>query len=114
MGVTIDLYAIDAPTKLLKILQNPKAKLESQRRVQELFCSAQHDSNSSGQTGQQEKTQADLGSARTLAAFQETTGVLYSSKHISTLALRGCNSDQHLEFACKHDQQEPMSDLAVS
>ena len=114
MGVTIDLYATDAPTKLLEILQDAKAKLESQRRVLELFCLAQHDSNSSGQTGQQENKHTNLGSARTLAAFQETTGVLYSKKHISSLALRGCNNDQFLELACKHDKQEPVSDLAVS
>ena len=113
MGVTIDLYATDARPMLLEILQDAKAKLESQRRVLEPFCLAQHDSNSSGQTGQQEKTHADLGSARTLAAFQETIGVSYSSKHISTLALRGCR-DQHLELACKHDEQEPIGDLAVS
>ena len=113
MGVTIDLHATDAWPMLLNIFQDAKAKLESQRRVLELFCLAQHDNNSSGQTGQQEKTHADLGTARTLTAFQETIGVSYSSKHISTLALRGCR-DQHLEFACKHDGKEPMSDLAVS
>ena len=104
----------DALLKLLKILQDAKAKLESQRRVLEPFCSAQHDSNSSGQTGKQERTTIRLGTARTLAAFQETIGVSISRKHISPVALRGCGMDQHVEFACKHDQQEPLDELTVS
>ena len=113
MGVTSDLHASDAPPKLLEISQDAKAKLECQRRVLDLFDLARHDSKSSGQNEKQEKTSLNLGTARTLAAFQETTGVSYSSKHISPLALRGCR-DQHLEFACKHDEQEPIGDLAVS
>ena len=113
---TINWYAIDALLNLLKMLQDAEAKLESQRQVLEPFCSAQHDSdsNSSGQTGKQGKTPVDLGTARTLAAFQETIGVFYSRKHISPVALRGCGREQDVQFECRHEQLELMADSAVS
>ena len=57
--------------KLLEISQDAKAKLECQRRVLDLFDLARHDSKSSGQNEKQEKTSLNLGTARTLAAFQE-------------------------------------------
>ena len=105
---------MDTLPKPLKMLQDAEAKLESQRRVLEPFCSGQYDSNSSGQTEEQGQSPVDPGTARTLAAFQETIGVSYSRKHISPVALRGCGREQQVEFACRSEQPKLLADLAVS